>query len=54
MKYEDEADHERNIDNIIQKYYYKLPWKNKYEIDAATVNNALDDMGYTFFKFIPD
>ena len=38
--------HER--DNMIQEDYYKLPWKNKDWTDATTVNNALDDTGYTF------
>ena len=30
---------------MIQEDDYKSPWKNK---DATTVNNALDDTGYTF------
>ena len=47
MKTEDEAGHERNIDNMIQKDYYKSPWKNKDATDATTVNNALDDTGFT-------
>ena len=48
VKSEDEAEHERNIDNMTQEDDYKSPWKNKYATDATTVNNALDDTGYTF------
>ena len=48
MKSEDEAEHERNIDNMTQVDDYKSPWKNKYATDATTVNNALDDTGYKF------
>ena len=48
MKSEDEAYHERNIDNMTQVDDYKSTWKNKYATDATTVNNALDDTGYTF------
>ena len=48
LKYEDEANHERNIDNMTQVDGYKSPWKNKDATDATTVNNALDDTGYTF------
>ena len=48
VKSEDEAEHERNIDNMIQEDYYKLPRKNKDWTDATTVNNTLDDMVYTF------
>ena len=33
---------------MIQEDYFKLLWKNKDATDATTVNNALDDMGYTF------
>ena len=40
VKSEDEAEHERNIDNMIQEDDYKSPWKNKYATDATTVNNA--------------
>ena len=54
MKSEDEADHECNIDNMTQVDYYKSPWKNKYATVAKTVNNALDDTGYMFFRFLPD
>ena len=50
MKSEYEAEHERNIDNMVQKYDYKSPWKNKDATDATTVNNALDDTGYTFLN----
>ena len=48
MKSEDEADHERNIDNMTQEDDYKSPWKNKDATVATTVNNTLDDTGYTF------
>ena len=48
VKTEDEAEHERNIDNMIQEDDYRSPWKNKYATDATTVNNALDNTGYTF------
>ena len=48
VKTEDEAGHERNIDNMIQEDDYKSPWKEKYATVATTVNNALDDTGYTF------
>ena len=55
MKYEDEEDHERNIENMIQEDDYKSPWKNKDAIVAATVNNALDDTGYTFlYSYLTD
>ena len=48
VKSEDEAEHERNIDNMIQKDNYKSPWKNKDATDATTVTNTLDEMRYTF------
>ena len=48
VKYEDEAEHERNIDNMTQVDDYKSPWKNKDATFATTVNNTLYDMGYTF------
>ena len=48
VKSEDESGHECNIDNMIQEDDYKLPWKNKDATYAPTVNNALDDTGYTF------
>ena len=48
MKSEDESEHERNIDNMTQVDDYKSPWKNKDATVATTVNNALDDTGYTF------
>ena len=41
LKYEKEAEHERNILNITQVDDYKSPWKDK---DATTVN----DTAYTF------
>ena len=43
MKSEEEAGHERNIDNMIQEDDYKSPWKDK---DAMTVN----DSAYTFLN----
>ena len=48
VKSEDEAEHERNINNMNQVDDYKSPWKNKDATDATTVNNALDDTGFTF------
>ena len=48
VKSEDEEVHERNIENMIQEDYYKSPWKNKDATVATTVNNTLDDTGYTF------
>ena len=48
MKYEEEAGHERNIDNMIQEDDYKSPWKDKDATDATTVNNTSNDTRYTF------
>ena len=48
MKYEDEAEHEHNIDNMNNLDDYKSPWKNKDATVATTVNNALYDTGYMF------
>ena len=48
MKSEDEEEHEHNIANITQDDDYKSHWKNKDATVATTVNNALDDTGYTF------
>ena len=45
VKYEEEAGHEHNIDNMTQEDDYKSPWKEKY---ATTVNNTLDDTGFKF------
>ena len=45
LKYEEEAGHERNIDNMTQEDDYKSPWKDK---DATTVNNTLDKTAFTF------
>ena len=50
VKYEDEGEHEHNIDNMIQEDDYKSPWKKKDATDVTTVNNALDDTGYTFLN----
>ena len=51
LKSEEEAGHERNIDNMTQEDDYKSPWKEKY---ATTVNNALDDMALTFLNSFQD
>ena len=48
VKSEDEAEHERNIDNMTQVDDYKSHWKNKDATDATTINNALYDTVYTF------
>ena len=53
MKSEEESGHERNIGNMTQEDDYKSPWKDKYATDATTVNNTLDDTGFTFLEFIP-
>ena len=50
VKYEDEEEHERNIENMIKEDDYKSPWKNKDATVATTVNNMLDDTGYTFLN----
>ena len=50
VKYEYEEYHERNIENMIQEDDCKSPWKNKDAPVATTVNNALDDTGYTFLN----
>ena len=47
LKSEEEAGHERNINNMTQEDDYKSPWKDK---DATTVNNTLDDTAYTFLN----
>ena len=51
MKYEEEAGHERNIDNMTQEDDYKSPWKDK---DATTVNNTLDNTAFTFLNSFQD
>ena len=33
---------------MIQEDDYKSPWKEKDATDATTVNNGLDETGYTF------
>ena len=48
VKSEDEEEHERNIENMIQEDDYKSPWKNKDSTAVTIVNNALDDTGYMF------
>ena len=50
VKSEEESGHERNIDNMTQEDDYKSPWKDKYATDATTVNNTLDDTGFTFLN----
>ena len=35
---------------MISEDDYKSPWKNKYATDATTVNNTLNDTGYTFLN----
>ena len=50
VKSNDEAEYERNIENMIQDDDYKSPWKNKDATVATTVKNSLDDMGYTYLK----
>ena len=42
VKSEDEAEHERKIDNMTQVDDYKSPWKDK---DAKMVN----DLAYKYF-----
>ena len=51
LKSEEEAGHERNIDNMTKEDDYKLPWKDK---DATTVNNTLDDTAFTFLNSLQD
>ena len=51
MKYEDEAEHERNIDNMTQVDDYKSPWKDKY---SKTVKDTLNDTAYTFLNSFND
>ena len=47
VKSEEEAGHERDIDNMTQEDDYKSPSKDKEATDATPVNNKLDDMGFT-------
>ena len=47
LKYEKEAEHERNILNMTQVDAYKSPWKDKY---ATTVK----DTAYTFLNSYDD
>ena len=51
MKSAEEAENERNIDNMTQEDDYKSPWKETY---ATTVNNTLDDTGFTFLNSFQD
>ena len=51
LKSEEEAGHERNINNMTQEDDYKSSWKDKY---ATTVNNMLDDTAYTFLNSFND
>ena len=39
---------------MTQEDDYKSPWKNKDATVATTVNNALDDTGYTFLNSFQD
>ena len=43
LKSEEEAGHERNIDNMTQEDDYKSPWKDK---DTTTVNNTVNNTAY--------
>ena len=45
LKSEEEAGHERNINNMTQVDNYKSPWKDK---DATTANNTVNDTAFTF------
>ena len=54
LKYEEEAGNERNIHNMTQEGDYKLPWKDKDATDATTVNNTLDNTGFTFLNSFQD
>ena len=44
LKSEEEAGHERKINNMTQEDDYKSPWKDK---DATTVNDKINDTAYT-------
>ena len=45
FKYEEEARHERNINNMTQEDDYKSPWKDK---DTTTVNGTINDTAHHF------
>ena len=47
LKSEEEAGHERNINNMTQVDEYKSPWKDK---DTTTVNDTVNDTAYTFLN----
>ena len=47
MKYDEEAGHERNINNMTQEDDYKSPWEYK---DATTVNDKVNDTAHTFLN----
>ena len=51
LKSEEEAGHERNINNMIQEDDYKSPWKYK---DATTVNDTSNDTAYAFLNSFND
>ena len=51
LKSEEEAGHERNIDNMNQEDDYKFPCKDK---DETTVNNRLDDTAFIFLNSFQD
>ena len=50
VKSNEEAEHERNIENMIQDDDYKSPRKNNDATVATTVSNALDDTGDTYLN----
>ena len=54
LKSNDEAEHERNIENMIQDNDYKSPRKNNDATVATTVSNVLDDTGFTFLNSFQD
>ena len=54
VKSEEEAGHERNIDNMIQEDDYNSTWKDKDATDATTVNYTLDDTGFKFLNSFQD
>ena len=51
LKSEEEAGHERNVNNMTQEDDYNSPWKDK---DSTTVNDTLDDTAYTFLNLFND
>ena len=51
LESEEEAGHERNIDNMTQEDDYRLPWKIK---DATTVNDTVNNTAYIFLNSFQD